>query len=310
MKKGLKILSISLSIFLLVGCIDYHVKMQVNSDKSVDINMTYEIDMLKMVSNMSDESSFGKVIESLKESTCSSVCADDTECMDECLSSNDEQVMPSEAEIKAQLKEYVNSSEFTTEDLFSAEQKSKLESKGYKVETTMDKEKFIFTAKITQHFPNIESISSNNKNTIKLGNLLTGEENNIFFTKKQADTYEAEFLWDDTDLTENNNLNMDIDTKDFLNFTYETTLPTKPISSNATKTSSDGKTLTWELSGNNSGIKYEFSFPKNALQTDQQSKNTTNNTIDTTTILAYGLIAGGVIIGLIFTGVYLKSKKG
>jgi len=35
-----------------------------------------------------------------------------------------------------------------------------------------------------------------------------------------------------------------------ITYNYEITLPTKPISNNATKVSNDGKTLTWDLKAN------------------------------------------------------------
>ncbi len=71
------------------------------------------------------------------------------------------------------------------------------------------------------------------------------------------------------------------------------TLPNKPISHNATSVSSDGKTLTWDLSNANeiSNMEFEFSFQN-------------NNFI---IYLVIGVVGAIVIAGVIF--IILKRKK-
>lgn len=52
MVKGLKVLLLVVSVFLIVGCMDYRFNMTVNQDKSVDISMNMEMDMFEFSKNI------------------------------------------------------------------------------------------------------------------------------------------------------------------------------------------------------------------------------------------------------------------
>lgn len=303
MNKFIKMLSVLISIILLTGCMDIKVNMKISSDKSLDVNMNYEINLLKMMQQMAD----GNTIDIFKgqfiQKNCESLCADDTSCITECMSSveSNPTEIPSEEEMKQYLKEYMNSEEFNTESFFDSEQKSKLENKGYKVDTKVDKDNFIISIKISQHFSNIEDVSTNQETILKIGELFTGEQENIFFTKKDSNIYQAKFKWDDEDIKTEN----DFDIKQYLTFTYETTLPNKSITHNATKVSTDGKTLTWEFSTQSKNdINYEFSF-----NNEKSKKETSNNSFNKSDIIGYSLVMGGIILILTTIIIYIKTRK-
>lgn len=306
MKKGLKILGIYIVLILLTGCMDINVKMQVNKDKSLDLKMGYEINMLEMMNRTAtDKTFYNNIKDSISKNICSSLCAEDDECINECLSSNNnnsEEQMPTEAEIKEYLKEYVNSEEFSTENFFDVEQKRKLENQGYQVIENMDKENFIYSIQISKKIANIDSVTSENETELKIGDLFNGEDVSNFFTKKDSNIYKANFKWDDKDFsTDTDNFNVDM--SKYFKFNYEVTLPSKSISNNASNVSNDGKTLTWDISTvKSNNINYEFTFE--TVKEDKINGNKNNNDY-----LGLGLVVGGAAVIVITTIVYFTLKK-
>lgn len=312
MVKGLKVLLLVVSVFLIVGCMDYRFNMTVNQDKSVDISMNMEMDMFEFSKNIFyDEEMRNAFFESMFKELCSSSCSMYNEgtnefnsCVNECLDGALSDVeIPSDSEIKAYLDEYFNSEEFNEDDLFSDENRSELESKGYTVETNLDKENYIYSVHVSQHFANIDDISSTSLTTMNLDEVFNGNTDNIFFLKTENNTYQANYTWE----LENDGTN-DVDISQYITVNYEVTLPNSAINNNADETSNDNKTLTWTLNEDNS-INYEFSFLSNDDKTSQNLFGLSNDTLK---IVAYALIIGGSV-GLVITILVLvkvSRKKG
>ena len=310
MRKGFKVLCLFLVVLLVAGCMNFNMNMTVNEDKSVDIAMSMEMNLLDFANSMMDDDGMWQaIVDQIVTETCATSCPYDessteyTSCMNACIESATSSVeKPSESEIREYLDSYFSSGEFNEDKFFSDEDREELESKGYTVETNLDEENYSYQVRISQHFDNIDDVSSTSLDTVNLESVFNGDTNNIFFLKKDNNTYQANYTWtmnnDDIDQ------NIDIDMNDIITFSYEVTLPNAAISNNATLVSSDSKTLTWNLDLNeNSNVNYEFSFNNN---NSSESSDVSNNTLK---IVSICLIAGGSIGLVIAIVVFMKKRK-
>lgn len=310
MRKGFKVLCLFLVVLLVAGCMNFNMNMTVNEDKSVDIAMSMEMNLLDFANSMMDDDGMWQaIVDQIVTETCATSCPYDessteyTSCMNACIESATSSVeKPSESEIREYLDSYFSSGEFNEDKFFSDEDREELESKGYTVETNLDEENYSYQVHISQHFDNIDDVSSTSLDTVNLESVFNGDTNNIFFLKKDNNTYQANYTWtmnnDDIDQ------NIDIDMNDIITFSYEVTLPNAAISNNATLVSSDSKTLTWNLDLNeNSNVNYEFSFNSN---NSSESSDVSNNTLK---IVSICLIAGGSIGLVIAIVVFMKKRK-
>ena len=166
MKKGLKIISLILSVFFLAGCIDYNIGTTINNDKSVDINATINIDLFKTTQMFLKT---GDTWNEIQKEECETSCAEtDSNCKETC--SNLTSTTPTDSEIKSYLDEYFLSAEFKEEDLLDEEDIVNLKELGYSVEASLDQETYLYNITISNHFNNIDDI---------LENLIVGTENTI-----------------------------------------------------------------------------------------------------------------------------------
>ena len=316
LKKVFKVGSLFFCVLLLVGCMDFRVNMDIQEDRSVDVAMSMEVNFLDMFQDMtSDESVWASLQQQFLTETCASSCpyeegsSEYTSCMNTCVESSisTSTEVPSESELRAYLDTLFQSGELNEENVLSAEDREQLESLGYTVDVQIDQENYIYLVSISQQFDQIDDISSSDDVTVCLGSLFNGEEDNIFFVKKENDTYQANFVWDDQENFDENYA--DYDFSDYMTYVYEVTLPQPAISNNATEVSSDGKTLTWNVNqAQSNDIQYEFSFVN---QVEEKAvSNTFSLSDDTLKIISIGLMAGGSI-GLIIVFIVLakKSKK-
>ena len=312
MVKCLKVFVLVFSVFLIAGCMDYKFGMSINQNKSVDIEMSMEMDMLDFANSMLKEDGlWNEIKEQIITSTCSSMCpyeegsSEYTTCINECINSSDDTSpteIPTEEEIREYLDSYFSSGEFDEEEFLSAEKRAELESMGYTVETNLDEENYTYSIHISQHFNNIDDITSDNLNEVNLEEVFNGEGNNLFFSKTDDGNYQANYVWEVTD--EDINCE-DVDISEFLTVSYEVKLPYASISNNATTVGSDGKTLTWDLSKNKT-IQYEFSFAQKSNHQDQNLFGLSDNTLK---IISLCLISGGSIGLLITIIVFIKKSK-
>ena len=141
------------------------------------------------------------------------------------------------------------------EECFSEEQdfesqgftKEKYDEAGYKG--------YAYTAKID----NIDKITGESEKYNIFGSGENIEDSKMF--NKEGNKYIANIEYEaNKDVESGSSYSLDLD------FKYVVTLPNKPLSHNATSVSEDGKTLTWDLSSNDTtSIEYEFSFENNIM---------------------------------------------
>ena len=208
MKKVVRLLISLVLLLALAGCVKYDVTMGVNKDKSVDFEMVYAMDT-SSYDNMGSE-----------EET------------------NDDTTEPEEDEEPIE----EGSTGVTTDDY------SFLEKKGYKVEEFYEEkdDKKYQGVKISKTFKSIDDITKEVDKTIDfntiVGKVETFDESQVF--SKNGKVYKASYLFDFSD----DGKDVSADYKDYqsmFELTFTISLPNKPRSSNATKTSKDGKVLTW-----------------------------------------------------------------
>lgn len=291
MKRVLKSVGVFLAAILITGCMSVNMAIKINEDKSVDLNMKMEINLLEYARN----------ITSMNPDSSGNL--------------TDEE-----------LKKYVDENfNIEDEDFMEEEELKKLESAGYKIEKNYNKEKYIYQILLTKHANNIDDISKleyeskddeqiifikTSKNTYKPNiNLIEGITPN--------DNDEA------TPETTNNISSMISSTMAAsISYIYEISLPDKPISHNATSVSSDGKTLFWTLNGNSqTSIDFEFAFPEpkkeDEVKKDTKTQSSVSNNIFTDffkdmnneKILALGLIVGGLVTLVVATFAYVISNR-
>lgn len=310
MKRIVKFFCLGICVLVLTGCMDYQINMNIKDDKSVDVNMSMEIDMYDFAQKLLvDAGMWSLVQEDMINDACTASCPFEenteeyTTCMNTCTEEATSSISdePTEEDIKNFLDSGM-SEEASNEEMLNDEEIKELEEMGYVVDAKFDEENYIYNVTISQHFDNIDDISTTNELKINLEELFNPENNNIqnvFFTRTVDNTYKANYVIEN-DMDNTSELPEDLDLSELITYNYVVTLPNKAVSNNATTVSNDGKTLTWDLvGGNTSAINFEFSFEKPGLL-DSLSD-------DTLRIIAICLIAGGVI-GLIITISVMISK--
>ncbi len=303
-----KLIILLITMFLVVGCVDYKVEMEIKEDKSVALDMNMDIDMLKFAKLMlADQDTADSFKEQLITESCTEECSSnsDSNCMATCISENDLQVDDlGEDDIKKYVKDYVSSEDFSEDSLFSEEDEKELKDKGYEVTAGLDEDNYVYNVHISRNFDNIDAISTDKEKTVNLEDLFNGDTNDIFFTKTSDGVYKANFIASSSeeDTTSDEGIDLDLDLNSLITFNYVVKLPNQVISSNASEVSSDKKTLTWNLANNSlDKINYEFKLDKD--------KTTLIDNIDNKTLLAYGLIGGGALVLVVSTLIYVVSNK-
>ena len=313
MKKSGKVVSLFLVVFLLVGCMNYDVTMTINSNKSVNLEMNMEMNLLDFANDIvADDGMWSSIQNQIVTNTCASSCPYDensieyTNCLNACVesaNSSSTQEAPTEEELKEYLDMYLNSEEFNAEEFFSEESRQELENEGYTVETNLDKENYTYTIAISQQFALIDTLSTTNDLTVNLEDVFNGTTDNLFFQHTTNDTYVAHFTFEPTTDTEQNT---EIDFSEYITFDYIVQLPNKAISNNATEVSNDGKTLTWNLDlTQDTDIQYEFSFTSEDNNTEVVA-NTNNELLK---IVSICLMAGGSLGLVIVIILFIRSNK-
>lgn len=291
MKRVLKIVGIFLVAILITGCMSMNMAIKINEDKSVDLNMKMEINLLEYARNitsMNPDSSGNLTDEELKKYVDENFNIEDEDFMDE-------------------------------------EELKKLESAGYKIEKKYDKEKYIYQILLTKHADNIDDISkleNDSKNDEQLIFIKTSKNTykpniNLISETTPNDTNETT-----PDTTNDISSMLSSGMAASISYIYEISLPDKPISHNATSVSSDGKTLFWTLNGNSqTSIDFEFAFPEpkkdDEVKNDTKTQSSGSNNIFTDffkdmnneKILALGLIVGGSVTIVVAILAYVISNR-
>ena len=290
MKKSLKLIIIFSVLFLCVGCMNMNVKMNINKDKSLDLDIGMTIDMYKMYKNMID-------MGMMNSDLCEAVCAEHEQGSDEaveCINNCFDEHNISDEELKKVLAENMKAEDFSIEEVISKEEQEELKKQGYTIDVKYDKKNFIYELDVKKHINNIDEVTSNDNDSVNFSDFVSGEANYLF--TKDNDNYKANFKLEMDNQDEDQVINMD-EFKEYITYNFEVNLPNKAINSNATNKSKNGKTLNWDLM-NTSNINYEFNISNNKL-------NIEDNYLK---YIGMGLIGLG-IISLVITTVIFVNKN-
>jgi len=61
MKRVLKVVGFFLVVILLTGCMNVQTKIEIKSDKSVDISLSMEINLFEMMNSMTSDGMYGLI---------------------------------------------------------------------------------------------------------------------------------------------------------------------------------------------------------------------------------------------------------
>ena len=243
--KKIKYIVILFIIILLTGCVQYNTTMKINDDKSVDLHMRYGMS-IQVVDNSDDE---------------------DEDYIDEDLDIkyNPDEDEEEEIEEKKEEKKEKNNASASTD----IESYKFLKEYGYSIEEYSEKLEDGSTSTgvdISKKFKSLDIITSDSKVSIDFVKLFSNDkgfdDSKLFY--KEEDKYSADFIFN-FELDEGQDA---VDLKeyaDMFDLKYSITFPeeVKYITSNATKTSKDGKTLYWDFEvGKVNEVKFSFSYKK------------------------------------------------
>lgn len=314
MKKVLKVFCFLSIIFLVTGCLDYKIKMDVKSDKSVAFNIGMKLDLFEMAKLMMQNETIMGSLNQFDDQDCESKCPYDKssneykDCISKCMNNqNKYKENPTDEEVKKFIEENLMDEDINDE-FFPEDSMKELEKMGYTATSKIDEQNYTVNIEISKQFPNIDEISSNDEKKINLNDFIEGKPSEKLFIKTSNNTYKSKFTLDYNNEEMDEISSVNIDLKDILRFTYEINLPNKNISNNATKVTNDGKTLTWDLNVNTKNdIEFEFDFnsPKKLNKI-----NSLISSINKDMILPLGLIVGGSLTFIIsLIGLIISNKK-
>lgn len=314
MKKVLKVFCFLSIIFLVTGCLDYKIKMDVKSDKSVAFNIGMKLDLFEMAKLMMQNETIMGSLNQFDDQDCEAKCPYDKssneykDCINKCMNNqNKYKENPTDEEVKKFIEENLMDEDIDDE-FFSKDSMEELEKMGYTATSKIDEQNYTVNIEVSKQFPNIDEISSNDEKKINLNDFIEGKPSEKLFIKTSNNTYKSKFTLDYNNEEMDEISSIDIDLKDILTFTYEINLPNKNISNNATKVTNDGKTLIWDLSVNTKNdIEFEFDFnPPKKLN----KINSLISSINKDMILPLGLIAGGSLTFIIsLIGLIISNKN-
>ena len=217
MKKSFKVLCLMLVAFMMSGCMKFNMNMNINSDKSMNLELIVAF-ANEMMGSSNETNMDNSEIQKLKDNG------------------------------------------------FNVEEYSDDTMTGYTISTKINNIDDVSTEKDTMF--NLNDIFNGEKLsdifTVKKGFLKNtyivkiGEEESTDMTNEIEDDLNSTYSDDSLLATDDADLSMLLNSMD-INFTIN--LPYKAISSNATNTENDGKTLVWQpTSASNSSSNIEFSF--------------------------------------------------
>ena len=271
MKKVLKVMTTLVVVGLLCGCtMKAEFNAKVNSDKSMDISVTEAFDnelidaMINMQNGMVDglQSEGDDTLITPNEEETLITPEDDTVI-------SPEEESEEKSEITDEQRWQYLDSIMTGEEYTNKVKYEEGEFKGYT---------------FTNHIASIDDVVGTEKE-FNITDMDLKEIKSMF--TKSGDVYTANWIYANEDGEDTSQITMDMK--------VSVTLPKAPKTHNATNVSSDGKTLTWDLSTNqNEKMQFSFAFDSKSNQ-----------------YMTIAFIAGGVIIVFALIAVGLKvTKKG
>ena len=217
MKKSFKVLCLMLVAFMMSGCMKFNMNMDINSDKSMNLELIVAF-ANEMMGSSNETNMDNSEIQKLKDNGFNvEEYSDDT------------------------MTGYTISTKINNIDDVSTEK------------DTMFNLNDIFNGEKLSDIFTVKKGFFKNTYTVKIG-----EEESTDMTNELEDDLNSTYSNDSLLATDDADLSMLLNSMD-INFTIN--LPYKAISSNATNTENDGKTLVWQpTSASNSSSNIEFSF--------------------------------------------------
>lgn len=217
MKKSFKVLCLMLVAFMMSGCMKFNMNMDINSDKSMNLELIVAF-ANEMMGSSNETNMDNSEIQKLKDNGFNvEEYSDDT------------------------MTGYTISTKINNIDDVSTEK------------DTMFNLNDIFNGEKLSDIFTVKKGFFKNTYTVKIG-----EEESTDMTNELEDDLNSTYYNDSLLATDDADLSMLLNSMD-INFTIN--LPYKAISSNATNTENDGKTLVWQpTSASNSSSNIEFSF--------------------------------------------------
>ena len=261
MKKSLKLLSVMLVAFLMTGCVKAHVNMEINKDKSMNLSLIAAIN--KSFLEQSGE-------EALMEN--------------EEIKNFEEKGFKTEKYLDDSMTGYKFTKKFANIDDLSSEKETTLDLNILADEETPNN---IFTVK-KGFFKNTYTVKMKNNATDELQSQIenagqpTTTDDNQMNIQNDTNTSNDTTTQDDTTIQDSTDTQTDTDIQDDVTDTqsdgsfdfsnnmdmsmlssaidmkFNVNLPYKAISSNATSTENDGKTLVWNLVNTQDDIEFTF----------------------------------------------------
>ena len=192
----------------------------------------------------------------------------------------------------------------TTSKEFKKDDYLKYENAGYTVteyNETNDKATYE-GVRISKNFKSIDKLTTDKDEEVEFTSLFNDDANpeKVKFFYKNSNTYKANLTFNLVDEEGNSNTEDYSEYQSYFDLEYKVTLPKKPISSNATSVSEDGKTLTWKMTyGKKNSVQYEFKLGKDEVKKEKNITSYMGSILPTI----------GVVIILIVALVVQNKKK-
>lgn len=248
MKKSLKLLSIMLVVFLMTGCVKSHVNMEINKDKSMNLSLIAAIDSSFLEQSGEDDLLENEEIKEFEEKGFKTEKYSDDSMTGYKFTKNFANIDDLSSEKETTLDLNALADEETPNNVFTVK-------KGFFKNTYTAKVKNNATDELQSQIENADQTTTTDDNQMNIEDDTTIQGSNV----TQTDTNVQDDTDTQTDSSFDFSSNMDMSMlSSTLDMKFNVTLPYKAISSNATSTENDGKTLVWNLVNTQDDIEFTF----------------------------------------------------
>ena len=248
MKKSLKLLSIMLVVFLMTGCVKSHVNMEINKDKSMNLSLIAAIDSSFLEQSGEDDLLENEEIKEFEEKGFKTEKYSDDSMTGYKFTKNFANIDDLSSEKETTLDLNALADEETPNNVFTVK-------KGFFKNTYTAKVKNNATDELQSQIENADQTTTTDDNQMNIEDDTTIQGSN----DTQTDTNVQDDTDTQTDSSFDFSSNMDMSMlSSTLDMKFNVTLPYKAISSNATSTENDGKTLVWNLVNTQDDIEFTF----------------------------------------------------
>lgn len=236
MKKSLKLLSIMLVVFLMTGCVKSHVNMEINKDKSMNLSLIAAIDSSFLEQSGEDDLLENEEIKEFEEKGFKTEKYSDDSMTGYKFTKSFANIDDLSSEKETTLDLNALADEETPNNVFTVK-------KGFFKNTYTAKVKNNATDELQSQIENADQTTTTDDNQMNIEDDTTIQGSNDTQTDSSFD------------FSSNMDMSMLSST---LDMKFNVTLPYKAISSNATSTENDGKTLVWNLVNTQDDIEFTF----------------------------------------------------